>query len=287
MPMLAFNIALVVVSIAALVAFIFLLVSSFKRHVLWGLAVLLVPFASLVYGIKYWKEVKKPFLAYVAANVASLGLVAYLFTMLGGMAAIDMAQKINSGEMTEQDAAIFMMKSMEGIEQLSGEGQEVMLAQVRQDDQFTAEDVAQAEQLFAQIEALAQGDIQTLEEGMAQSAIKSSQSTGQGGIINRETPPAEESEVVKGEVPVPPPSVVATRSAQPDLKQNNAVIPVSRLKEHVGEYLYVITKGGMNREGKLVAITGDTLSFERRIQRGMMAFDLSGNDIAQVKSTAD
>lgn len=291
MPMLALNIALVVVSIAALVAFIILLISSFKRHVLWGLAVLLLPFATLVYGIKYWKEVKKPFLAYVAANLACLGLVAYLVTMLGGMAAIDMAQKINSGELTEQEAAAFMMQSMEGIEQLTGEGKEDMLAQMRQDDQFTAEDVAQAEQLFTQMEALAQGDIQSLEEGMTQSAISTSQPTGQEGIIKREVTSADEPEINKEEVqeetPVSPPPAAVTRSAQTIAEQRNTVVPVSRIKEHIGEYLYVVTKSGLNREGRLAAISGDTLSFERRIQRGMMSFELSRNDVAQVKLTAD
>lgn len=48
------------------------LVKAFQVSVLWGLAVLFIPFASLVFLFKYWEEARKPFLAQL------LGLILYM-----------------------------------------------------------------------------------------------------------------------------------------------------------------------------------------------------------------
>jgi hypothetical protein len=57
-----------------LVAGIWSLVVAFQRHVLWGLAVLLVPFAHFVFLFVAWAEAKKPFL---------IGLVGMLVAAAG------------------------------------------------------------------------------------------------------------------------------------------------------------------------------------------------------------
>jgi len=54
--------ALVTGWVIAFVGGIMFLVVAFRESVLWGLAVLFIPFASLVFLIKYWSEVKKAFM---------------------------------------------------------------------------------------------------------------------------------------------------------------------------------------------------------------------------------
>jgi hypothetical protein len=69
--------ALVLIGIGLIVCFvsgIWSLVVAFQRHVLWGLAYLLVPFASLVFLFVAWAEAKKPFL---------IGLVGLLIATIG------------------------------------------------------------------------------------------------------------------------------------------------------------------------------------------------------------
>ncbi len=53
-----FGIALAIVVVTS----IWTLVLAFQRHIGWGLAVLFVPFAQLIFVIKAWEEAKRPFL---------------------------------------------------------------------------------------------------------------------------------------------------------------------------------------------------------------------------------
>ncbi len=46
----------------ALVGGILFLVAAFRESILWGLAVLFIPFAGLVFLIAHWQDAKKPFL---------------------------------------------------------------------------------------------------------------------------------------------------------------------------------------------------------------------------------
>lgn len=52
-----------------LVGHIALLVAAFKESIVWGLCVLFVPFAGLVFIIKYWEAAKQPFLCSIVGGV--------------------------------------------------------------------------------------------------------------------------------------------------------------------------------------------------------------------------
>jgi hypothetical protein len=54
---------------------IWMLVIAFRTGVLWGLAVLFVPFAVLVFAITHWDECKKPFLLQLGTSVAAFMLI--------------------------------------------------------------------------------------------------------------------------------------------------------------------------------------------------------------------
>ncbi len=58
--------------IVSTVAAVWLLVLAFRQSILWGLAVFFLPFANIVFAIKYWHEAKKPFLINVGATVAAI-----------------------------------------------------------------------------------------------------------------------------------------------------------------------------------------------------------------------
>ncbi len=72
-----------VLGLVALVTSIWLLVVAFRQSVLWGLASLFIPFASVVFAIKYWGAAKKPFLAsFVSGTLAGI-----VFFAAGGVGA--------------------------------------------------------------------------------------------------------------------------------------------------------------------------------------------------------
>ncbi len=64
--------------ILSMVASIWFIVSAFRAHVLWGVAVLLFPIAGFAFLVTHWEDVRLPFLM----NLLALGLfVAALFAL--------------------------------------------------------------------------------------------------------------------------------------------------------------------------------------------------------------
>lgn len=69
---------LIAMGLAALVMVIgslMVIVAAFRQSVLWGLAYLFVPFAALVFIIKYWAESKAGFLTSMAGFIAVIGAI--------------------------------------------------------------------------------------------------------------------------------------------------------------------------------------------------------------------
>ena len=64
------SIALIIIgALASLVGGIWFLVVAFRQSVVWGLVVIFVPFASLVFLVKYWREAKTSFFVQLIGSV--------------------------------------------------------------------------------------------------------------------------------------------------------------------------------------------------------------------------
>ncbi len=62
---------------------IIFLIRSFSVSIGWGLACLFIPFASLVFIVRYWDEAKEAFLLGLVGGVLS-GAGAFLIPVFGG-----------------------------------------------------------------------------------------------------------------------------------------------------------------------------------------------------------
>jgi len=74
--------------LVAMASFIWLAIVAFKQHILWGLAVLFLPLAPIVFAVMNWHESKKPFLINVGSSLAAV----VLFFGAGGAAFMMAAQ---------------------------------------------------------------------------------------------------------------------------------------------------------------------------------------------------
>ena len=73
----------------AVISLIWLVGRAFSKHVAWGLGVLfLSPFTAVMFGIRYWRDEKKPFLVYIATFTVAVSLGLYIFTVEGGWDAV-------------------------------------------------------------------------------------------------------------------------------------------------------------------------------------------------------
>ncbi|NEX20073.1 cytochrome d ubiquinol oxidase subunit II [Thiorhodococcus mannitoliphagus] len=122
------EILIVVVSLAALVSFLWLVVVAFKTHVLWGLACLFLPFATLIFAILNWDRAAKPFLTHVASSALIFAVAWSYFASVMPMLDADAMQlqaqniqevqqqilrRVQNGEMTEDEAKAEMQLAMQ------------------------------------------------------------------------------------------------------------------------------------------------------------------------------
>jgi hypothetical protein len=71
------------------ISLIWLAGRAFSKHMAWGLVVLfLSPLAAVIFGIRYWRDEKGPFLVYVATFSIAMTLGLYMFTVQGGWDAV-------------------------------------------------------------------------------------------------------------------------------------------------------------------------------------------------------
>lgn len=296
---------LFVVSLGALVSMGFLVVSAFKRSVGWGLAVLLVPFVIFYYGIKFRSEVKKPFIAFVATNVVMYGCLAWLFVEMGGMKGVEMAQSINDGSMTQQQAAEFMVEMQGSMEKMGGPTQEQMLEEMRKDPNATPEQIAEMEHMLKQIDRLAKGEIETFEEGMAERPEREpDQQAPEVAEVDEpvadetvvEAPGAEKSVENGTEASQADEAQEASASASPSPAKSAAealaqlpgekaavYIKINEAANHIGRYLSITLESGVSRQGTLVAVEDEVLAFEVRKFSGSMTFNINKAKITQIE----
>lgn len=72
MPVFAIILALLAL-LLIVAASLWSLVLAFQRHILWGLAVLLLPFAGLIFLFVAWSEAKRPFVLSLCAIIPAAG----------------------------------------------------------------------------------------------------------------------------------------------------------------------------------------------------------------------
>ncbi len=94
--------------LVAAATFIWLAVLAFRRHVGWGLAVLFLPFAYIVFAVKHWDEARKPFLMTLGASLASM---AFLF--VGAALSAQSAMNQMQAEMMNDPQFQKMMQDMQ------------------------------------------------------------------------------------------------------------------------------------------------------------------------------
>ena len=67
------------------ISLIWLVGRAFSKHAAWGLVVLfLSPLAAVIFGIRFWRDEKGPFLVYLASFTVAMTLGLYVFTVKGG-----------------------------------------------------------------------------------------------------------------------------------------------------------------------------------------------------------
>ncbi len=229
----------------ALASFVWLVSRAFGKHNGWGIAVLLLsPISALVYGIKYWKIDKLPFLAYITTSVTAIALCLYLFSSWGGWELLRASQQVQQGieshTLTEEDTQALLV-----ISQLFDErsGLDMQSSQLLQ--RAKKELALQAEQLAAE------------EAAEAQQAEKGRLDFDK---IDKKAKPAQER-----------------------YRLAYVTIKVAEAPNYVGSTVKVTRKNVVEKEYRLVKASGNQLEFAQQTGSGSYTFRFRNNDIEKIR----
>ena len=106
---------IVILGIASLITWVWLIVTAFKENAWWGIGMILIPFPlALVFAALHWQDAKKPFLAYFVANILFTVVWFKMFYEIFSET-MDVASQQQSGEISEEEAQrrMFEMLGME------------------------------------------------------------------------------------------------------------------------------------------------------------------------------
>jgi hypothetical protein len=276
--------------LVALAALIWLIIRAFKKHILWGIAVLLLsPFSALFFGIKYWKEEKKPFLAYISSFGVATGLALYVFTAWGGWEVVHTALNVNQGihseKLSEQDALDFMHANLRFLKNASPDERDRRNVEMMQKflDQFeSGMSDADREKMQAEIITLLEnGDLnpaqrQELKHLRKQFEIKQVDSTSKKPEATKPTLTEDANRTLSRR-----PS-----TGKVNYRADYLEIEISEAGKYIGKTFKVTRKNSEERQCKLIGSSPGRLRFEQRGRGGTFTFEYRHSDIEKLKLLA-
>jgi len=274
----------------SLAALVWLIIRAFKKHTLWGIAVtLLSPFSALFFGIKYWQEEKKPFLAYITSFSAATVLAVYVFTAWGGWEVVRMALKVHRGiqaeQLSQQDAFNFMHANLQFIEKASPDEQDRRKVEVIRE--FLSQHESnlsdpERDKLHAEIvvlmdnQDLSTAQRQELEDMRKQLTVKQVDNTPQ----ETPTPAAAAPEDTRHTLSRRP------SNAKVNYRADYHEIEISEAGKYVGKSFKVTRRNSEERQCRLIGSKPGKLLFEQRGRGGTFTFEYRHSDITKLKLLA-
>ncbi len=270
-----------------------------RYHLYWPFTVgLVTPIAASVYALKYWIEVKKPFLVFITSFTLSTVTGFYVFSASGGWtmlrASQDIAQGIAQQNLTEADALKFMHRNMDMIESsgLSEEEQNKMA--------FMREFLRKAERGFTDQE---QGEVQKDFRGMMKPSDASETSPNEGGPLPANNGRSELKEASLRGTPVvqsdgytkpeethglqigdttPPVTVIRFYRSGSDSKSVGSDV-LAQAKRWIGQLVLVTPKKGVQQQGVLIEVSDNGLRLEKDVVAGFVSLPFEDHEIESLQ----
>ena len=234
-----------VTGFTALVTFIWLLARAFGRHSGWGMAVLLFsPISAVAFGIKHWKDEKIPFLAYITTSVTAIALSLYLFTAWGGWELLRASQQVQLGIATQT---------------LTESNVQALMTVSQSFDEQSGFDLQSSSLLLR-----AQRDLAMQEEQLAAEEAAKTEAARKEQLdfdsIARKTKPRQER-----------------------YRLTYVTIKVADAPNYVGSTVKVTRKNVVEKEYRLIGVSGNRLEFSQRAGSGSYTFKYRRKDIEKIR----
>src|SRR5581483_3733861 len=294
-------------SLIYLATLVWLLVRAFKTGVGWGLAVLFIPFAFLVYARKHWDEAKKPFLAHLAAAVCLGILFAFYFSAaLNGMKPSHAARALPPGAQrpaATQEPKTALDLTKKGLDLLEkfpqNEKNKKLIAFTREyirHKKTGSTDAQLAELKQATKEILQRSDLAATErqnfEKVLQDLEREKVTVASVAPENRPPEKKEKPEAsalkppaaIEPAIPPPPPPIKEVvpepqEASLPGYKE----IRLDQAKDYIGSTVILTHPDGEEERAVLTGVSGRSLQFEKRLGTGAMSYSYQNSEIQSMK----
>jgi hypothetical protein len=271
---------LVLAGILNLAAFIWLVVTGFKRSVLWGILIFfLSPLTAIIFAVTNWYDAKKPFLAYILTSVLFLIPFFSLTSQYDEEFAQRLAEKVESGEIPQNEVGKYLQDpslldeldekqaDMDGTVVLDQDGNPVVIMPDPSDT--SADQSATGDAAGQQVEtdtAKASG------KPVDEKAASEQQEQAEEGVEE------EWSEHPKPGQAKPDPLQIKKKTPEPE----SVRVSLNKISGYKGRYFIVTTKSGSEHRGILVKVTTSRIELERKIYGGTFTYRILKKNIKRI-----
>lgn len=271
---------LVLAGILNLAAFIWLVVTGFKRSVLWGILIFfLSPLTAIIFAVTNWYDAKKPFLAYILTSVLFLIPFFSLTSQYDEEFAQRLAEKVESGEIPQNEVGKYLQDpslldeldekqaDMDGTVVLDQDGNPVV---IKPDPSDTSADQSATGDAAGQ---QAETDTATASGKPAGEKAGSEQQEQAEEAVEEEW-----SEHPKPGQAKPDPLQIKKKPPEPE----SVRVSLSKISGYKGRYFIVTTKSGSEHRGILVKVTTSRIELERKIYGGTFTYRILKKNIKRI-----
>lgn len=280
-------IILILAGILNLVAFIWLVVTGFKRSVLWGLLIFfLSPISAIIFAVTNWYDAKKPFLAYILTSILFLVPFFSLTSQYDEEFAQRLAEKVESGEIPQNEVGKYLQdpslldeldekqSDEDGTVVLDQDGNPVVIKPDMSDTsgESTSSGTAPADAVIAE---------QQTEKAEAATASGKPADEKTGARQQGETEEAVEEEWSEHPKPgeaKPDPLQIKKKPPPAD----SVRVSLSKISGYKGRYFIVTTKSGTVHRGILKKVTSSRIELERKIYGGTFTYKILKKNIKRL-----
>lgn len=250
---------IVIAALLNFAAFIWLVITGFKRSVLWGLLIFFFsPLSALIFAITNWFDAKKPFLAYLLTSILVLVPIFMMMSNYDQEFILTLNEKIESGEIREDEAWEYILNP------------ELLYEQETEADSQNATDI----QLDESGQPLQETDANaTSLKGDAKDAADPAAEQEPDVIVEEERSPYPKAGDAK-----PDPLAIKKKEAPKD----SVKVSLSKISNYKGRYFIVTTKSGKQHRGILKKITKSRIILERKIYGGTFTYKVLKKEIKRL-----
>lgn len=290
-------ILLIVASAITLAGYLWMVVTGFKRSLLWGVLVtLFYPISALVFAATNWFDARKPFVVYVLSLLLLVGSVWTIYNEVGTRNAQQIAERLQNGKLGLADAAGLVSKALNHVGpidlfaeelQQAVAGQPVgQVAAAVQDSVSRAatapEELAQATEAKPTAAAGSEREDKpaATPETPATPADAGADKTSEADAAAEqpaEQKPATPKYPTPGRVQ-PDPLVPKKKKEEP----NTIVVSMNKLPNYIGHYFIFTLNKDHEQRGLLVKVNDTSLTVRRKLYGGNFEYKISKSQIKAI-----